>query len=73
MFSRRLTESLIPIAILFVAAPAAAAVVEAVPLTPIVAPFPAGVPAVETQVVLQLVVDARGGGGVGGRGVARAT
>jgi TonB family protein len=44
----------------FVAKGAAADLVEAVPLSPIVAPFPAGVPPVEAQVVLQLVVDASG-------------
>jgi hypothetical protein len=44
----------------FAARGAAADLVEAAPLSPIVAPFPAGVPPVETQVVLQIVVDANG-------------
>jgi hypothetical protein len=48
------------IAASLVAMPAAAALVGAEPLTPIVAPFPAGAPPVETQVVLQVVVDAGG-------------
>ncbi|MBV9945396.1 MAG: TonB-dependent receptor, partial [Myxococcales bacterium] len=39
---------------------AAAQVVPAEPLSPVVAPFPAGVAAIETQVVLQVVVDATG-------------
>src|SRR5580692_9314176 len=49
--------SLVP---LFFSRAAAADVVEAVPLVPIVAPFPAGVAPIEAQVVLQLVVDANG-------------
>jgi iron complex outermembrane recepter protein len=57
---RHLAPPLALMAALLVASPAAAAIVEAAPLGPIVAPFPAGVPAVETQVVLQLVVDASG-------------
>ncbi len=57
---RRLVEPLALIAALLVAPTAAAAVVEAEALAPIVAPFPVGAAAVETQVVLQLVVDARG-------------
>ncbi len=58
---RRLVGPLALLAASLVATNAAAALVEAEPLAPIVAPFPAGVPAVETQVVLQLVIDARGG------------
>src|ERR1700761_8060558 len=58
----RLAPPLALIAALLVAPAATAALVEAEPLAPIVAPFPVGVPAVETQVVLQLVVDARGRG-----------
>lgn len=57
---RRLAGAPALIAALLVAPAALAAVVEAEPLSPIVAPFPPGAPAVETQVVLQLVVDARG-------------
>ena len=40
--------------------PAAADVVQAEPLSAVVAPFPTGAPAQETQVTLQLVVDAGG-------------
>src|SRR5580704_1655405 len=58
---RRLLGAATLIAALLVAPSAAAALVEAEPLAPIVALFPADVPAVETQVVLQLVIDARGG------------
>jgi hypothetical protein len=48
------------IATLLVASIARGALVGAEPLEPIVAPFPADVLPVETQVVLQLVVDAQG-------------
>jgi iron complex outermembrane receptor protein len=41
-------------------AAALADVVEAEPLAPIVAPFPAGAPPIEAQVALQLVIDATG-------------
>ena len=46
---------------LTVARDAAAQLVQAEPLAPIVAPFPASAPPVETQVALQLVIDAAGG------------
>jgi iron complex outermembrane receptor protein len=46
--------------VLLVSRMAEAEVVQAEPLAPVVAPFPADVPAVETQIVLQLVVDANG-------------
>ncbi len=48
------------VAALLVARAAAADVVTAEPVAPIVAPFPADVPPVETQVSLQVVVDASG-------------
>jgi hypothetical protein len=47
-------------ACLLVATPAAADLIAAEPRAPVVAAFPAGVPPVETQVTLQLVVDASG-------------
>jgi hypothetical protein len=46
--------------LLLVATPAAAQIVLAEPLTAIEAPFPDGAPAVETQVVLAVVVDSEG-------------
>jgi hypothetical protein len=44
-----------------VATTAAAQLVQAEPLSPIVAPFPVDAPAIETQVVVLVVVDAAGG------------
>jgi iron complex outermembrane recepter protein len=58
--SKRCVRLLALIAIWLASSTAAAALVGAEPSAPILAPFPAGVPAVETQVVLQLVIDARG-------------
>jgi iron complex outermembrane receptor protein len=46
--------------VLFVAKMADAQIAQAEPLTPVVAPFPAGQAPVETQVTLQVVVDATG-------------
>jgi len=60
-FWARLVSPLTLSAALLVVTTASAALVEAEPRTPIVARFPPGVPAVETQVVLQLVIDAVGG------------
>ncbi len=56
----RLWPWLAPVALLLVARVASAQVVQAEPLSPVVAPFPPGEPARETQVVLQVVVDATG-------------
>ena len=45
---------------LLVATSVSAQLVQAEPLSPVVAAFPADAPAVETQVVLQLVIDPTG-------------
>lgn len=65
MSSRWLSRSRVPPGSLLLAvglwsSTALADVVEAEPLAPIVAPFPAGAPPVEAQVTLQLVIDASG-------------
>ncbi len=57
---RRVARPLSFAATLLVARTAAAQLVQAEPLVPIVAPFPAGVAPVETQVVVQAVVDTTG-------------
>ena len=48
------------IALLFFARSAGAQLIEAEPVSPVVAPFPADAPAIETQVALQLVIDPTG-------------
>lgn len=57
---RRVAQVLVLLGILAGARAAVAQVTEAVPLAPIDAPFPAGALPRETQVTLQLVVDANG-------------
>lgn len=57
---RRAAWPLAVIAVLLIARTAIAQLVQAEPLSPIVAPFPAGVPPVETQVAVQAVIDATG-------------
>ncbi|HLK36580.1 MAG TPA: TonB-dependent receptor, partial [Polyangiaceae bacterium] len=56
----RLVRVIPLLAVLLVARAAAAQIVEAEPASPVVAPFPAGAAPVETQVTLQVVVDASG-------------
>jgi len=52
--------ALLTSALVSLPSPARAQVVAAEPLSPIESPFPQGAPPVETQIVLQLVIDARG-------------
>jgi iron complex outermembrane receptor protein len=57
---RRAVWPLVVTAVFLLARTAAAQLVQAEPLSPIVATFPPSVPPVETQVTLQLVIDAAG-------------
>jgi iron complex outermembrane receptor protein len=57
----RVAQLLAVLGALFAAGDAAAQLVQAEPLAPIVAPFPPGEPPREIQMVLQVVVDATGG------------
>jgi iron complex outermembrane receptor protein len=57
---RAAAQLLVVLEILIATKAAVAQLVEAEPTAPVVATFPAGEPAVETQVALQLVVDATG-------------
>ena len=58
--SSRGRSALLGLGLGFAAITARAQVIAAEPVAPILVPFPEGVPLVETQVVLQLVVDATG-------------